>query len=266
MRQNGEKVTPDVVNSKFAGLTDDQKRAHKVELKQANNAYFPKMKEYLNSLSTEDRCFVETKLKLKAGWAKQQDLSLDDLFPERPRPPPTLYFFFATVKNEEITGETEKLLAENSSLGKLVARSKVNTDIFFHFLHFIQAQKKLYEALTKKELKKLTKEHKKSEVAYQENLRVFKEGLTEEKKCTFDMLMMKKSAKHKPEWLLKEPKTTANVFTYFSEKMRAANKDEWEGLPLPDVSRRIGTAWKDLSKEKKDKTKKAFEKVAYSDV
>ena len=222
------------------------------------------MKEYLNNLPTEDRCYVETKLKLKAGWAQQQDLSLDDLFPERPRPPASMYIFFATARNDEINSEAEKLLANDASLKKLVARSRVSVEILFtNFEHIIQAQKKLYEALTKKELKKLTKEHKKSEMAYQDNLKVFKESLTEEKMCQFDMLMMKKSAKNKPEWLLEEPKAPASAYSFFSEKMRATNKDEWEGLPLPEISKRIAGAWKDLPDDKKAKTKKSFEKVNF---
>ena len=54
-------------------LTDDDKRNLKTEWKEANNKYFTDMKNYLNSLDSGERCFVERKLKMKAsgssfGW------------------------------------------------------------------------------------------------------------------------------------------------------------------------------------------------------
>ena len=240
-------ITPKEVNAQYAALTDDAKRDLKVEWKKATNEYFTKMKNYLDQLPLEERSHVESKLKLKATGFNYRPLSLDELFPNRPKAPPNLLLFFNKEYKDAIAAKTDAGFDKEGSVSKLIFRQQISSAMF--------------DELTEKEMKKLKKKHKKAGEKYEADHAEFYENLTDQEQCDYDRLSMKKSKQSTPQWLLDEPTFVASAYTYYSMKMREKNKDEWKDLKLPEVSKMIAQSWKTLDSSKRQKTTEKFTKV-----
>merc|ERR1739838_411816 len=126
------------------------KRDLKVEWKKATNNYFTKMKTYLDQLPLEERSHVESKLKLKATGFTYQSLSIDELFPNRPKPPVNnLRFFFNSEYKEKIKAKSDAEFEKDKSESRLKVQQRISGEMF--------------SELTEKEMKKLKKKHKKAE-------------------------------------------------------------------------------------------------------
>ena len=109
VKDSGVTKTVEEVRDEFNHMTDDDKRNLKVEFKRTSIDYYSKMNEFLSSLTVEDRAVFESKhgKKLKPKNGKIPELTLDDLFPNRPKPPPTTYFFFQQYRADEIKAKME---------------------------------------------------------------------------------------------------------------------------------------------------------------
>jgi len=97
---------------------------------------------------------------------------LDDLFPNRPKPPPTLYFFFSQVNAETIKAKVEEASKDQNAAKKFRIRSSIH--------------KEMYDDMTEKETKKLTKKLEKAKRKYELDQQEFENNLSDEKRYQFE--------------------------------------------------------------------------------
>ena len=248
-KSDNASITLKEVNAMYAKLTDDAKRDLKIEWKKATNEYFTKMKTYLDQLPLEERSHVESKLKLKATGFNYQSLSINELFPNRPKPPTNLRFFFNAEYKEKIKAKFDAEFEKGKSESRLILQQRISGEMF--------------SELTEKEMKKLKKKHKKAEEKYAVDHVEFYQNLTDQQQCDYDRIQMKKSKQSTPQWLLDEPTFAASVYSFYSTKMREKNEDEWKDKKMPEVSKLIAQTWKTLGAAKQQKTREKFAKVFF---
>ena len=160
--------TKDEAIQAFGKLTDDEKRELKIKWKEATNGYFVAMNKYLEALPDLERAHVEAKFKLKATGFEYQKFSLEELFPDLPKPPPSnLKFYFDRENKAKIDEKVAAELAQDSTKKKFDVRREMS--------------KKMYATLKDKAKKKLKKQFTKEQDKYESTMKSYYEALSEER-------------------------------------------------------------------------------------